>query len=514
VSDEAKILYPDDSIEAQLDKKEKKRLKKLQKALEEARRPLDSWERYRALTDAFDMEQDLVDLADNKARFALLIMGTLNAVTFIVGTRPEAIALVPAHLRPWLTWYVGMYALLALYFFIQAIESLRPRQAKPNLRYRGESGLEDHPMGVRFFVDVLQRDVNAYRAAWRGIHIGQLNSEVAMQVHALARINKAKYTALHRLYFGLKGMTLLTAAFISTIAVFSYTQPSEGMALLANAKKGGKGSVLKGAKGSSKRPAALLGLPTRFSDTGVREPSGVTFHPRLGHLFVVGDEGALAELDKDAKIVKTHPVKGNLEDLTVHTPTGNLLLLSEKKSELIFYDPVAQAELRRWKMSRADLLGQEPGDKNSGFEGLAFREDPTLAGGGVFYLVHQRMPEMVVGLAIDLAQPSGPLKADIVNRWTLTEKNTKAAAYVRALDRLFVLSAKKGLTVLRMDGTVETEIPIGGDQPEGMCFDGDGNLWVAEDRGKALLRFSGALPSITSHLQSLEALATESGAAK
>jgi hypothetical protein len=205
--------------ETDKEKKEKKRLKKLQRALDDANRPLGAWERYRALIDAFEMEQDLVDLADHKARFALLIMYTLNAVTFIIGSRGEAMALVPPHMRPSLGLYIGLYSLLALYFFIQAIESLRPREAKPNVRYPGAVGLEDYPMGVRFFADVLARDVYAYRSVWRSIHVGQLNAEVALQVHALAKINRAKYTALGRLYRGLKVMTLLTAGLITAIAV-------------------------------------------------------------------------------------------------------------------------------------------------------------------------------------------------------------------------------------------------------------------------------------------------------
>ena len=253
----------------------------------------------------------------------------------------------------------------------------------------------------------------------------------------------------------------------------------------------------------AKKPAAFLGQPMRFTDIGAREPSGVAYHARTNHLFVVGDEGTLFELDKNARVIKEHTaVKGNLEDLTVHSPSGNLLLLSEKKSELVLYDPASEQELRRWKVKRKDLLGQDPGAKNTGFEGLAFREDPKRAGGGVFYLVHQSLPEMVVGIAIDLNAPSGPLKAEVVSRFTLAEKNTKAAAYVPSLDRLLVLSGKKGITVLKMDGTVEGEIKLGGDQPEGMCLDGDGNLWVAEDRGKALLRFTGALKAITDNLRS------------
>ena len=221
-SEEAKPAPLDAGLgETEKEKKEKKRLRKLQRALEDASRPLGAWERYRALTDAFQMEQDLVDLADHKARFALLIMYTLNAVTFIIGTRNEALSLVPHSMRASLGLYIGLYSLLALYFFIQAIESLRPREAKPNVKYPGAVGLEDYPLGVRFFTDVLARDVNAYRSVWRSIHVGQLNAEVALQVHALAKINRAKYTALGRLYRGLKILTILTAGLITTMALLA-----------------------------------------------------------------------------------------------------------------------------------------------------------------------------------------------------------------------------------------------------------------------------------------------------
>jgi len=260
-------------------------------------------------------------------------------------------------------------------------------------------------------------------------------------------------------------------------------------------------SASKAGKSAPAKTAAFLGEPMRFAVSGVKEPSGVAYHPVLKHLFVVGDEGSLVELDKDARLVRKHPAAGNLEDLAVHTPTGNLLLLSEKKSELILYDPAAGRELRRWKISRARLLGQAPGERNTGFEGLAFREDKTRTGGGVFYLVHQNQPAVVVGLDIDFAAPSGPLKAEVLSRFALSEKNAKAATYAPSLDRLLVLSARKGIVVLRMDGTVEADYKLGGSQPEGMCLDGDGNLWVAEDKGKALLKFSGALQGIADRLR-------------
>src|SRR5713226_2221266 len=53
--------------------------KKQKKLLKDSHRALDSWERYRALTDVLDEATDLVDLADHKARFALIIMTAINA---------------------------------------------------------------------------------------------------------------------------------------------------------------------------------------------------------------------------------------------------------------------------------------------------------------------------------------------------------------------------------------------------------------------------------------------------
>jgi uncharacterized protein YjiK len=143
-------------------------------------------------------------------------------------------------------------------------------------------------------------------------------------------------------------------------------------------------------KDKSKGRASVLAEPQRFTDIGLREPSGVVYHPGRKHLFVVGDEGVLVELDKAGAVVGANKVKGNLEDVTLHTPTGNLVIISEEKSELIYWDPVAQVRKARWRLDTAALLGDaagpEKGSPNNGFEGLGFREDHTSPGGGVFYL--------------------------------------------------------------------------------------------------------------------------------
>src|SRR6266536_6274772 len=73
-------LPKEDRAALKLSKKERKRIK-------DSHRPLDSWERYRALTDTLDEALELVDLADHKARFALIIMTAVNGVLFLLGTR-------------------------------------------------------------------------------------------------------------------------------------------------------------------------------------------------------------------------------------------------------------------------------------------------------------------------------------------------------------------------------------------------------------------------------------------
>lgn len=456
--------------------------KKERRFLKDAHRPLESWERYRALTDVLEEALDLVDLADHKARFALIIMGALNALLFIMASVTDVFDAVPAGWRPLMGAVIAIYALIAVYFVIQAIESLRPRKAQPQVRYASETGLEDFPVGLRFYGDILSRDLEAYRRSWRELRIGQLNAELAVQAHALAGINKAKYGALRRLYFGLQLMTVLA---VLLMGVGSYLVLS-GKARRLDLKLGLLGKPRDTAFAASQR----------FAQLGVAEPSGVAFHPRTGHLFVIGDDGKLAELDTAGKLVRSGGFPGNLEDVAVHTPTGDLLVLSELNSELILYDPVGRKERKRWRLDKNAVLGRASADSNQGFEGLAFRPDRSQPGGGMFYLTHQREPAEVVAIAFDLNRPAGTLGADVVKgRWELSGyEDLTAITYVAELDRLLVLSdAQDVLIVLRTDGTVERDVPVPGEQQEGVAVDGQGNVWIADDKDKSVLKLEGGL---------------------
>jgi uncharacterized protein YjiK len=468
-----------------------KRRKKEAKRRAEATRALDPWERYRTLVDALEEAMDLVELADRKARFALVIMGGLNIAFFFLVTRAELIDVLPPVLRPFLGFYLLLYAGVALFFFLEAIESLRPRRFRPHLPYPGDAGPDHFPEGLRYYEDIVLRDVEAYRRAWREVRFGHLNAELSVQNHVMARINSDKFRSLRRLYGGLRVLTLLAGGLLAVLAlsmlVSRQPRPVPGTTEIFSAPA------------TAAPAAAALAAPVPVVTAGLREASGIVWHPRLARFFAVGDRGTLAEIEPGGRVVRLHRVKGNLEDLAVHAATGRLVLLAEKKGELVVWDPASAGETARFPLDVAAILGKDPADRNQGFEGLAFREDAEQPGGGTFYLVHQSKPARLVALTFD---PAGPARtigaADVVARHTLKPyEDLTAVSWSEPLARLLVIAESDDrLLLVSPAGTITATWPLPGGRQEGLAFAPDGALWVADDR-QGLFKIPGALAALT-----------------
>jgi hypothetical protein len=111
---------------------------------------------------------------------------------------------------------------------------------------------------------------------------------------------------------------------------------------------------------------------------------------------------------------------------------------------------------------------------------------------------------MVIGLVFDPSAPVRRLGADtVVSRWSLSYEDLTAVAWSEALGRLLVLAdAKDRLLVIRPDdGAVESELPIPGQQQEGLAIDGSGALWIADDLDKSLLRIKDAVTRMQNQLR-------------
>ena len=210
-----------DDVAGYPSKEDSKGRKKELKRLHDSTRSLDGWEQYRALVDASEEAYDLIDISNREARFALIVMGALNAVPFVFLTKTDAITALARNERIVMAILFSGYAVLLLYFILQAIEALHPGWFKPEISTWSNHRL-DHPAGVRHFEEIITRTAAEHWTAWQNVRLTQLNAELAVQIHSLARKNHAKHLAVRRLYLGLRAMAMMLGALLVLYGVFSW----------------------------------------------------------------------------------------------------------------------------------------------------------------------------------------------------------------------------------------------------------------------------------------------------
>jgi hypothetical protein len=202
-------------------------LTKAEKALrklEEARGPLDPADRYRALVNAVKQSQDLIEMGDKKARFALVIMSVLNAVAVLLVARGGS-ALLPT--GGWgfvVAAEVAVYAVVTLYFLTQAVSALRPRGTHPPPVHELPSEVQPGvSMRVLFHADAAARERPAYHTLWDRLRMDNLTTELVDQLYTLSWVNQRKYAALDRLYVGLNILTWLLGTILATLGLYHLT---------------------------------------------------------------------------------------------------------------------------------------------------------------------------------------------------------------------------------------------------------------------------------------------------
>jgi hypothetical protein len=194
------------------------------KRVHDAERQLEGWERYRALIDASDEAYELIDISNREARFALILMGALNAVALVLLTRADVLSLLPARDRYWMVGLFVIYIAMAVGFLLQAIEALRPGRFRPRI-WDWTSGEDDRPAGVRYYEDVIRQSAAQHWKAWQDVRLTQLNAEISVQVHSLSLKNHAKHVAIRRLYGGLRIMAIVLGCLMTVFAWLVWTQP-------------------------------------------------------------------------------------------------------------------------------------------------------------------------------------------------------------------------------------------------------------------------------------------------
>ena len=204
-----------EAVETGTESRAERRLRKAAEKTAESK-PLDPWERYRALNDLVDHMVDVIEMADRRTRFALLLLGSLNAANLLIVARGDTFGVTlvnPTLVR----LYVGCYLVLSLYFLIHAVNALKPRSRQIGLA--NEAIAAPGAVGLRLVDDILKHALDDYYEVWRTAPAGAINREMALQVHLLARTTAEKYAALRKVYGGVMILLGLTAGFLVVLAL-------------------------------------------------------------------------------------------------------------------------------------------------------------------------------------------------------------------------------------------------------------------------------------------------------
>lgn len=187
--------------------------------LEGERGLLDPETRYKAQINAMKAAQDLLEMGDRKARFALVVMSVLNAVLVLLVARGgESFLPRVGPLAVLVQVELAAYVVVTVFYVLQAIQALRPRGMRPSAGASLPSVIEPgRSMRMLFHPDVVGRSTAEYRALWDQLRMDNLTTELADSLHALAHITQKKYEALDRLYVGLSVMAGMLALFLATV---------------------------------------------------------------------------------------------------------------------------------------------------------------------------------------------------------------------------------------------------------------------------------------------------------
>jgi hypothetical protein len=178
-------------------------------------RPLDEWERYRALLDASNEAAAQISTTAGDTRFALMVMGAFTVFVLILLTRVDAFKALPVGGRSWMAGLFLVYFAVAVVFFISATEALRPGRFKPRL-WDWTLGDDTRPAGIRYYEDVTRKSAAEHWQAWNEVRLAQVNAEICVQLHSLSRKNHARHQAVRALYLGIRLQAVVLALLVAS----------------------------------------------------------------------------------------------------------------------------------------------------------------------------------------------------------------------------------------------------------------------------------------------------------
>jgi len=222
----------------------------------------------------------------------------------------------------------------------------------------------------------------------------------------------------------------------------------------------------------------------------LNEPSGICYHAARGTLFLVGDEGDVAEIRKDGTPISNYKVNGDLEAITLVPETGLLYIGVEGEDTILEFDPIRGEVTRRFPINRtfdgnADFLQKKRNEFDNGIESMAFVPDPRHPEGGTFYVGNQWDPPMIMEVLVPLkSNQAAEAEARIIRVLPFRMDDPAAMYYDPETKLLNVVSDADNILVeITLSGKLVKQYAFLADNQEGLCRDDEGYLYIAQDTG-------------------------------
>jgi len=223
------------------------------------------------------------------------------------------------------------------------------------------------------------------------------------------------------------------------------------------------------------------------------EPSGICFHPQRKTLFVVSDEGEIAEIETNGTPVFNQKVPGDLEGVTVNPQSGFLYIVYEGMDVILEFDPDKKEVIRKFPINREfegdpNFLQKQEEGYDNGIESIAFVSDENHPEGGTFYVGNQWDPSCIMEVLVPLKSSRAETAEARIIRVLPFKMDDPAAMYYDSKTSLLnvVSDADNILVEITLEGMLVNEYAFLGDNQEGITLDDKGYLYIAQDSGGIL----------------------------
>jgi uncharacterized protein YjiK len=199
----------------------------------------------------------------------------------------------------------------------------------------------------------------------------------------------------------------------------------------------------------------------------ISEPSDICLSDKDENLFIVSDEGELYKTDKLGKIILKSKYKGN--DFEGVCVKGNHVYVSDESSRKIHEFDANTLE----HISSKSIILDE--DLNAGFESITFNKKTNQ-----FILISEKKPNVMIFCDENL---------NVINELNLKiTSDISAANYYN--QKLYILSDEEHCIIeLDQDYKEVKRYSVNIINPEGLCFDSQGNVIIVSDNMESIFYY-------------------------